>query len=129
MIHGTGIDIMEVERVNALMDKAGDRFLRRWFGDDEIAYCIARISPSQHFAARLAAKEACVKALRPEWSGKILLREITVVNDAAGAPSLRLSGRAAEMAGQAGITGFFVSLTHTRSYAAASVIAIKDATQ
>jgi holo-[acyl-carrier protein] synthase len=128
MILGTGIDIVEVGRVEALMGRAGSRFLRRWFSDDEIEYCAARVSPGQHFAARLAAKEACVKALRPGWTGGILLKDITVANDDAGAPRLRLRGRAAVVAGQAGVTELHVSLSHTRVYAVASVVAIGEVT-
>lgn len=123
MIIGTGIDIIEVHRVDALLARGGDRFVRRWFSPGEIEYCRARARPAQHLAARLAAKEAAIKALGPAWTAGLLLREIEVVTDGRGAPGLRLGGRAAEMARRAGVTALFVSLSHAGAYAAATVIA------
>jgi holo-[acyl-carrier protein] synthase len=126
MIVATGIDIIEVRRVAALLQRGGDRFLRRWFTDDEVEACRSRARPAEHFAARLAAKEALVKALRTHWTGGLLLREVSVVADSSGAPTLRLAGRAAELAREAGITGIAVSLSHTAEYAVASVVASRD---
>jgi holo-[acyl-carrier protein] synthase len=128
MIIGTGLDIMEVRRVDALLRKAGDRFLRRWFTDEEVAYCLSRARPAEHLAARLAAKEACVKALRLAVGDGLLLRDIAVIREDEGAPSLRLAGRAADIASRAGVDHLFVSLTHTREYAAASVVAVGEIT-
>ena len=62
---GTGTDIVSVARIAALYRTAGDRFLRRWFTDDEIDYCTSRARPELHLAARMAAKEAVLKALAP----------------------------------------------------------------
>jgi holo-[acyl-carrier protein] synthase len=123
LIVGTGIDIISVARVHALVERMGDRFLRRWFTEEELAYCMAKARPALHLAARLAAKEALIKALRPAWNGPVLLRDIAVVTEESGAPTLRLAGRAAEIAGRAGVTGLHVSLSHDGDYAVASVIA------
>jgi holo-[acyl-carrier protein] synthase len=126
LIVGTGIDIVSIERVRVLVQRAGERFLHRWFSDEEVAYCTARARPAMHLAARLAAKEALVKSLRTAWNGPVLLHDITVISDQAGAPSLRLAGRAAEIAKKAGITGLHVSLSHDGDSAIASVIAVAD---
>lgn len=120
----TGIDIVSVERVSALIRKSGDRFLRRWFSDEEIGYCTSRARPGEHFAARLAAKEAAVKALDPAPGERILLRQITVSVGPSGAPRLLLAGRAREIAGTSGISELHVSLSHCAQYAVASVIAV-----
>ncbi len=126
MIIGTGIDIVEVRRITTLMGRAGDRFLHRWFSEEEIAYCSTRAKPALHFAARLAAKEALIKALRPAWTAGILLKDVSVVAVENGAPALRLSGRAAALAAQAGISTVHVSLSHTSEYAVASVVVTND---
>ena len=126
MIVGTGIDIVSIERVRALVEQAGERFLHRWFSDEEAAYCSAKARPAVHLAARFAAKEAAVKALRTAWNGPVLLRDITVTSEATGAPSLRLAGRAAEIAERAGVTSLHVSLSHDGDHAIASVIAVSD---
>ena len=126
MIVGTGIDIVSIERVRALVEQAGERFLHRWFSDEEAAYCGTKARPAVHLAARFAAKEAAVKALRTAWNGPALLLDITVTSEGTGAPSLRLAGKAAEIAEKAGITGLHVSLSHDGDYAIASVIAVSD---
>lgn len=127
VIVGTGIDIVSVPRVRALLERDGERFLRHWFSEEEQAYCAARARPAVHLAARLAAKEAAIKALRTAWDGPVLLHDVVVVCEANGAPSLRLTGRAAGIADRAGVTGLHVSLSHDGDYAVASVIAVADA--
>jgi holo-[acyl-carrier protein] synthase len=126
VIVGTGIDIVGVERVRALVEKVGNRFLHRWFSDEELEYCTAKARPALHLAARLAAKEALVKALHSAWDGPMLLRDITVTTEESGAPSLHLTGNAAEIARKAGVTGLHVSLSHDGDYAVASVIAVTE---
>jgi holo-[acyl-carrier protein] synthase len=120
----TGIDIISVHRVRALIEASGDRFVRRWFSSEEIAYCAQKAHPAEHYAARLAAKEAAVKALCPDRGERILLRDIDVVSLPSGAPRLRLSGRAASVAGERGIAEVYLSLSHCAEYAVASVIAV-----
>jgi holo-[acyl-carrier protein] synthase len=120
----TGIDIIEVDRVRALIDRSGERFLRRWFSAEEISYCAAKARPCQHYAARMAAKEAAVKALAPARGERILLRDITVTTAPSGAPRLILAGRAGQIAKESAITELHVSLSHCAQYAVASVIAV-----
>ncbi len=120
----TGIDIIEVDRVRALIEASGDSFLRRWFSSEEIAYCARKARPAEHYAARLAAKEAAVKALRPGHGERVLLRDIAVVHGPSGAPGLRLDGRAARLAEEAGIAEMHLSLSHCAAYAVACVVAV-----
>nr|PZN69698.1 MAG: 4'-phosphopantetheinyl transferase [Bacillota bacterium] len=122
MILGTGVDIVAVERLARAVDRHGERFLRRVFTPAELAYCESgRRQRAQRLAARFAAKEAVLKALG------IGLREVRwtdaeVCRDATGRPSLRLSGRLAEIAAARGAARIHLSLSHTREYAVAQVV-------
>ena len=122
MIRGVGIDLVDIARVDRLLDDKGERALRRLFTADEVSYALARPLPGQHLAARLAAKEAAFKAL----SGNQLARgigwkEIEVIRGDHG-PTLALHGRAAERATELGVTSIWVSLTHSATTAAAVVV-------
>lgn len=92
MYQAIGTDIVAVARVTALMDARGMAFLQRWFTAREIGYCRAKAVPSRHFAARLAAKEAVLKALPIAWDGPLPWRCIEIINDPGGAPTVSLSG-------------------------------------
>jgi holo-[acyl-carrier protein] synthase len=124
MILGVGIDIIDVERIQAALDhpRTGDRFRTRVFTDEEVAYCTRRRNAAESFAARFAAKEAMMKALGRAYGW----REIEVIRGK-GAPSLRLHGRAQECAAALGIRRIHVSLSHTATLAIAYVIAEGDA--
>jgi len=122
VIAGIGIDLVDIARVDRLLDAKGERALRRLFTADEVAYALARPLPAQHLAARLAAKEAAFKAL----SGNSLARgigwkEIEVVRGEHG-PTLTLHGRAAERAAELAVTSIWVSLTHSATTAGAVVV-------
>lgn len=97
-------------------------FLERWFTTREIDYCSRKAVPSRHFAARLAAKEAVVKALPIPWHGPLPWRSIEVVNDRHGAPSVSLSGALGAAAAGAGALEIRVSLSHCDQYATAIAI-------
>src|SRR6476620_2688629 len=116
-IPGIGIDLIEVERIESALARR-PRLAERLFTAAELDYAEARARPGRHLAARFAAKEAAIKALR----APLAPREIEVVNDEAGAPELRLHGAAAERADELGVE-LRVSLTHSRENAAAVVIA------
>jgi holo-[acyl-carrier protein] synthase len=122
MITGTGVDIIETDRVEHMLDRFGERFERKMFTALEIEYCRRKPRSGQHFAARFAAKEAAMKALGTGWRG-VGWREIEVVNAPSGRPDIRLTGRAAERARAMGIDALHVSLTHCNCHAIAYVIA------
>jgi holo-[acyl-carrier protein] synthase len=120
MIIGVGVDIIDVERIQAALSHArtGERFRARVFTGEEIAYCGRRRNAAESFAARFAAKEAMMKALGHAYAW----REIEVFR-ANGRPTLRLHGRAQERAVQLGVGYIHLSLSHTATLAIAYVIA------
>lgn len=123
-IIGHGIDLVEIARIVRMLDEHGDRFTCRCFTEEERAYADA--SPAvrgERFAARFAAKEAVLKALGTGLRDGIDWTDIEVLRDAAGAPSVRLVGRAREIADELGIQDWALSLTHAGGLAMASVIA------
>lgn len=122
MIVGVGIDLVDIARVDRLLDAKGERVLRRLFTADEVSYALARPLPAQHLAARLAAKEAAFKALSGNSLARgIGWRDIEVVR-ADDRPTLALHGRAADRAAELGVTNIWVSLTHTAMTAGAVVV-------
>ena len=121
MIVGTGVDIFEIDRVQKLLDEHGERFLHRVFTDWEVATCMARARPIQHFAGRFAAKEAAFKALGTGWSSGVSWKDVELVNEPSGRPVLRLGGGAARRAKKLGVDHMWVSVSHGLMHAVATV--------
>ena len=120
---GVGIDIVPVERVEALLARHGDRALRRLFTEGERAFAATQAHPAEPLAARLAAKEAAYKALSGDETDRgIGWTEIEVERQADGRPFLRFHGRAAERLRAVGGTCCHLSLTHAGGIAAAVVV-------
>ena len=125
-ILGTGVDVIEVERIaRALTNpRTGDRFRERVYTEREAAYCESRGRPRyQSYAARFAAKEAVMKAMGTGWNRNVGWREIEVVRERGRPPAIVLSGKAADYARRKKIAAFHLSLTHTAASAIAHVIA------
>src|SRR5271155_3913444 len=122
MLIGTGVDLIEVERIAHSIERYGERFLRRVYTDHEIAYCRGRRVSAESFAARFAAKEAGAKALGTGISRGVTWKEFEVKRETGGKPTLHLSGRAAELAAMMGIQRVQLSLTHSRELAMAVVL-------
>ena len=122
MLVGTGIDLIEVPRIARSIERYGDRFLHRVFTDEEIAYCGARASVAESFAARFAAKEAGAKALGTGISHGVSWLEIEVVREPSGRPTIAFHGRAAQIAARIGAARAALSITHTTELAMASVV-------
>ncbi len=116
-----GIDMVEIRRVEEGIIRLGERFLNRFFTAEERAECADK---PQRLAARLAAKEAVSKAFGT-GIGDVGWREIEIRCDARGRPILHLHGAAARLADEMGLNEWDVSLTHTETYAAAVVVAMK----
>ncbi len=116
----SGIDLIEIERIQKALDRHGERFLKRIYTPAELQ--IARGSAPE-LAARFAAKEAASKALGT-GIGPVSWREIEIVNKPSGKPVLRLSGRAKTIAQAQGFDTWSVSLTHSRGMAAAVVVCL-----
>jgi holo-[acyl-carrier protein] synthase len=122
MIQGIGIDLVENERIEKIINKWGQKFLQRVFSEGEINYCGRHIQASLNYGARFAAKEAFLKALGIGLGRGVKLREIEVVHDDQGKPDLSLHGEANLQIEQRQIKRIHLSLTHTKNYATAIVI-------
>jgi len=122
MILSIGTDIIEVYRIGETI-KRTPRFVERVFTEKEREYCESKgVVAAQHFAARFAAKEACLKALRTGWRGKISWRDIEVCNDDQGAPFLVITGESERLLNDLGADSVHLSLSHTTEHATAQVI-------
>jgi len=121
MIIGTGIDIIEVDRIAQRVGR--DSGFRDFvFSKDEINYCDSKVSRFEHYAARFAAKEAFLKAVGQGWDSGLSFHEIEVVNGPNGKPGLRLTGQTEKKLLTLGIRIIHVSLSHIKSMATAVVI-------
>ena len=114
-----GVDIIEISRIQTVLERHGDRFLRRVYTEGELAYADGRLSA---LAARWAAKEAAAKALGT-GIGDVSFQEIEVICDVRGKPDLVLHGEAAHLAARLSLSQFALSLSHAAGYAVAFVVA------
>lgn len=121
MIIGTGIDIIEVDRI-AFRVGRDNGFKEFVFSKDEMSYCDAKASPFQHYAARFAAKEAFLKAVGRGWDSGLQWNEIEITNDTSGKPTMRITGATEKMLAPMGIRIIHLSLSHLKSMATAIVI-------
>ena len=115
----SGIDVIEIDRIERAVARWGDRFLRRVYTEGEIAYCRGR---AQNLAGRFAVKEAASKALGVGIR-TLSWRDIETVRGPRGKPQLKLHGKAARIAMGLGLSGLEVSITHSRTDAIAVVVA------
>ncbi|MGH2683370.1 MAG: holo-ACP synthase [Actinomycetota bacterium] len=122
-ILGVGVDVVEVERVQRILDRRST-FRDRVFTPEEVAYCDRKAVPARYYAARWAAREACVKALGGvrgfRW------HDIRVERSPSGAPRIGLEGSAKARADGLGATEVLVSFSHESSMATAFCIAVGD---
>jgi holo-[acyl-carrier protein] synthase len=125
-VFGIGIDVVEVARIDAAIQRHGDPFLARLFTTAEREYCESRHHPALHYAARFAAKEAVAKALGTGIGKHAGWLDLEIMHDPSGAPKLLLGGAARTFSIDRGITDIQISLTHAHDYAAANAIAIAD---
>jgi holo-[acyl-carrier protein] synthase len=122
MIVGMGIDIAEVPRIQAVIESQKERFLRRVFTLDEVAYCEQFKNRYERYAGRFAVKEAAMKALGTGWSRGVRWVDLEVVRAPGGKPTLALKGEARKIADGLGVKNIAVSITHTEAQAIAQVI-------
>ncbi len=125
-VKGIGVDLALIPRVREVVRRWDDRFLRRVFTDEEIAYCQRRRDPIQHFAARFAAKEATLKALGTGLRMGIKWREIEVRRERGQAPTIVLTGRCRAIALARGGSRVLLSLTHDGDYALAQAMLLGE---
>jgi len=122
LIVGLGVDIAEVERIQAAIGRHGQPFLKRVFTPNEIEYCERFKNKFERYAGRFAAKEATMKALGTGWGRGVRWVDIEVAREPGGRPTIRLAGEAARIAGGLGVKRISVSITHTEAEALAQVI-------
>jgi holo-[acyl-carrier protein] synthase len=122
MIVGSGIDLVEIGRIQHSMERYGARFLNRVFTPAEQEYCLRKRASAESFAARFAAKEAAAKALGTGISRGVRWLEIEVVREPSGKPGVAFHGNAARIASGLGVARAALSLTHTAALAMASVV-------
>ena len=125
MIFGTGIDIIEVDRIKHSIKKYSDRFKNKVFTQKEIDYCHSQADPAKHFAARFSVKEAVLKCFGTGMTGGILWKDIEVDKKKSGQPTLNLYGKGEELFNQLRLKHIHISITHDKSYAVAHAIAEK----
>jgi holo-[acyl-carrier protein] synthase len=121
---GLGTDIIECLRIAKMIEKHGELFLNRVYTRSEIAYCSSRKAANQSYAGRWAVKEAVLKAMGTGWSRGIRWKDIEVVTDLTGKPSVAIHGVAKEICDELGISEVLISLSHCRSHATATAIAV-----
>jgi holo-[acyl-carrier protein] synthase len=119
-----GIDLVDRARIEQMLDRHGERFLKRVFTAAEQAYASANRDTIEKLAGRFAAKEAILKLMGTGWRGKIAWTDIEVTNNPAGQPQVKLTGEVERLAGNLGIKHISVSITHTANFAIASAVAL-----
>lgn len=120
MIMGLGTDIVEIASIQKAMEQS-KRFARRVFTENEISYCESKPQKYQHYAARFAAKEAVMKALKIGWDKGVQWKQVEVINQPCGAPMIVPGGRTKELLDKMGVTSIEISLSHSEQYAIAVV--------
>ena len=122
-IMGMGVDLAEVSRVRRLLGRDAERFRKRCFTDHEWAYAQRFRDPSERLAARFAGKEAVMKSLGVGWR-HVPWRDIEITGG--GAPTVKLSGKAAQRAEMLGVDRVMITITHTGDQALVMALAVSD---
>jgi holo-[acyl-carrier protein] synthase len=122
MIVGTGVDLAEVPRIRASIERFGAKFIDRVYTPAEIAYVERKANKCERYAARFAAKEAGMKAIGTGWRHGVRWQDFEVANLRSGKPTLLLHGVAARVAETLGVRHIALSLTHTKELGMAHVI-------
>ena len=123
MIFGTGLDIIEIDRIKKSLAKYSSRFENKVFTDGEINYCQSQADPGKHFAARFAVKEAVSKSLGTGITHEVGFKDIEVVNQTSGKPIVKMGGRGKILFEKLDLKFIHISISHDRHYAIAHAIA------
>lgn len=122
MVVGIGLDLAEVDRIEAAIAKHGERFLTRVYTEAERKYCESKPNKFERFAGRFAAKEAAMKAIGTGWKRGVAWREFEVMRAPSGQPIIKFHGKAAEIAHALGVKKALVTITHSEKSAIAQVL-------
>lgn len=121
---GIGLDLVEVQRIADSLEKHGERFLKRVFTQEEVAYAMGNKTPAVHLAARFAAKEAVSKAFGTGIGKYLGWTDVEVCRFPHGEPFVRMHGKGEQLCVERGVRRVLVTLTHTKSHAAANSVLI-----
>jgi holo-[acyl-carrier protein] synthase len=121
-----GIDLVDCPRIEEMIKRHGERFIKRVFTAAEQAYAEAKKNKIEKLAGRFAAKEAILKLMGTGWRGKIAWTDIEIINNTAGQPEVTLDGEVRRIAEGLGIKHISVSITHTANFAIASAVALTE---
>ena len=122
LIVGLGLDIAEIDRIEAAITRHGAPILERLYTPAEVAYCESHRNKFERYAGRFAAKEAAMKALGTGWRRGVRWRDIEVIRERSGKPSLALKGVAKRIAEGLGAKNISLTITHSGNLALAEVI-------
>lgn len=120
MIYGIGIDIVKIQRMKDAYEKWGRKFFEKILTDNEISYCYKKGDPYPSLAVRFAAKEALIKATG--WETAFNFKDIEVINNEKGRPSIQVTGRLEDFFNDKAITRCHLSLSHEKEFGVAYVI-------
>jgi holo-[acyl-carrier protein] synthase len=121
-VRGIGVDVVKVERLLGALERFGERFEKRLYTDDELAYCRSHKDPLPHLAARFAAKEAAFKAIGTGLSNGVGWKMAEVIQPGGQQPRLAFHGAALERFQSLGASHAHLSLTHDGGLAIACVV-------
>ena len=121
-----GIDLVDCPRIEQMIERHGERFIKRVFTATEQAYAEKNKNEVEKLAGRFAAKEAVLKLVGTGWRGRIAWTDIEIINNAAGQPEVTLGGEVKKIADKLGIKHISVSITHTANFAIASAVALAE---
>jgi holo-[acyl-carrier protein] synthase len=117
MVRGIGTDILEVARIEKILEKYGSRFLQKYFTPQEQEYCLKHHIPARQLAGRFAAKEAVAKALGSGFGDTLSFLDIEILNDPLGKPVVYLTGHHSH-------EKILLSISHCHAYATATAVLI-----
>jgi holo-[acyl-carrier protein] synthase len=123
MIFGTGIDIVEINRIKNSLKKYSPKFEQRIFTSTEIDYCQSKGDPAKHFAARFAVKEAVSKCMGTGIRGSLGFKDMEVINEKTGKPILVMTGKGKELFEKLKLKSIHISISHDSTHAIAHAIA------
>lgn len=120
-----GIDLVDFERIEEMLEKHPQRFPKRVYTETELADADNHVRRTEKLAGRFAAKEAVMKLIGTGWRDGIAWTDIEVVNNPLGQPIVNISGRVKELADEKGVEQITLSITHTANFALASAVALQ----
>jgi holo-[acyl-carrier protein] synthase len=123
---GLGCDIIETERIRSVLEKHGDRFLKRVFTEEEQAYCNSIKYSHKHYAARWAAKEAVAKAFTTGIGEHLEWTSVSVYHGSRKEPLVRLDAKGAALLAEVGATHVWLTLSHIDTHAMAVAALVKQ---